>query len=739
MTYADVIIDLTAKALDRTFQYRIPPEMEDSIEEGAVIEAAFGNGNRKITGFVVGLSDDPKVDPEKIRPIERVVTQSSDEEKRLTGLAIWIRDRYGSTMAQALRTVLPVRKKVQAREKRVVVLACPKEQAQEALEELKRKNRKARARLLEALIPEGSLPWEVCTEKLHVTAAVIRAVTEAGLTRVERVRVYRGSALPEEFQHASVSLNDAQRRAADRILREWDDPSPGRYLIQGVTGSGKTEVYIEVIAHAVSRGQQAIVLIPEIALTYQTLMRFYHRFGGRVSVIHSRMSAGEKQDQFDRARSGDLDVMIGPRSALFTPFPNLGVIVIDEEHEESYRSEQAPRYHAREVAFQRGKMEGAKVILGSATPSLEASWAARSGEITLLRLEERANRARLAEVTVADMREEMRAGNRSILSRDLRERMAGALSRNEQIMLFLNRRGYAGFVSCRSCGEVIKCPHCDVSLTYHRSGQLICHYCGYTAPMVRECPSCRSPYISTMRAGTEQVEQEVSELFPDARVLRMDRDSTAGKDGQLKILAPFASHEADILIGTQMIVKGHDFPDVTLVGILMADLSLNIPSYQACERTFQLLTQAAGRAGRGEKQGSVVIQTFQPEHYAVRLACAQDYDAFYDREIVYRSMAGYPPAGALTAIHLSCADEEHLEKASSFARRFLEKIIGKAPVQLLGPAPEPIARIDDVWRQVLYMKAGSPKLLRMARERLERYMEVNEGFSTVEVQIDTLG
>ena len=737
MRYADVVVDITAKALDRPFQYRIPAELESEVEEGVIVEAPFGNGNRMITGYVLSLSDRPKVDPEKIKPIRAVVTRLSDEEKRLTALAVWIRNRYGSSLAGALRTVLPSRKKTTAKQKRIVSLAVSKESAGKAADEMRSRHQKARLRLMEALIQEESLPYEVCTGKLHVTAEVIRTLAQKGLVRIERVRVYRNPSPPEAFSHAGVELNEEQRNAVERILSGMRQRPDSCFLIQGVTGSGKTEVYIELAAHMVAQGKQAIVLIPEIALTYQTLMRFYHRFSGRVSVIHSRMSAGEKQDQFDRASGGDLDVMIGPRSALFTPFPNLGIIIIDEEHEESYRSEQSPRYHAREVAIRRGAIEGAGVVLGSATPSMEASYAARNGLIGMVRLDRRARASSLPETQIIDLRREIPSPNSLILSDRLQDAMQDVLKRKEQIMLFLNRRGYSGSVICASCGHALRCPHCDVSLTLHQNGKLVCHYCGYTERMPGKCPECGSIYLRTFRFGTEQVEAQVKQIFPDARCLRLDRDSASGKDGELKVLSSFASHEADILIGTQMIVKGHDFPDVTLMGILMADLSLNIPDYSSSERTFQLLTQAAGRAGRADRQGMVLIQTYMPDHYAIQCAAAQDYDTFYEREMEFREEAHYPPAGGLVAVHMGCPDREHLTKASGYVRRFLEKAAGDAPVSILGPADEPVARIADVWRQVLYLKGPSGAGLRKIREWLEKYIEINEGFSNIEITYET--
>ena len=460
---------------------------------------------------------------------------------------------------------------------------------------------------------------------------MIRALEEQGIVRVKSEKLYRNPVQGYTGEKKEIRLNEEQQRIVDEITGEWEEDPPGRYLIHGITGSGKTEVYMELIRYAVSRGQQAIVLIPEIALTYQTVLRFYRNFGDRVSVINSRLSQGERYDQFERARNGELDVMIGPRSALFTPFSRLGIIVMDEEHEPAYQSETMPRYHAREVALQRGKMEHARVVLGSATPSLEAYYGAMTGKYRLFRLTRRAGQAELPSVSVVDLRQELREGNRSMLSRSLREAIEERLSSGEQVMLFLNRRGYAGFVSCRSCGHVLTCPHCAVSLSLHRGGKLVCHYCGYEQPAVKNCPRCGSGFIRTFRAGTQQVEEELQREFPRARVLRMDLDTTRGKEDHQKILSAFAGREADILVGTQMIVKGHDFPDVTLVGALAADLSLHIPDYRAAERTFQLLTQAAGRAGRGKSRGLVIIQTYDPDHYAVQAAAAQDYESFMNR------------------------------------------------------------------------------------------------------------
>lgn len=734
--YADVIVDITSEKLDRVFQYRVPETLQGSLEPGMVVEIPFGAGNRKIKGYVTGISHHAELAPEKIKEIDRVVAGGGSAEARLIGLAAWIRDRYGSTMIQALKIVLPVKQKVREKEKKTLYLELDPEAGREKLEFFKKKHQTARARLLEALLEEPVLPYELVTSKLNISRSVCRSLEEQGIVRLKSEKIYRNPVKEMEKEREAVLLNREQQQIVDEITAEWERNPEGRYLIHGVTGSGKTEVYLALIDYAVKQGQQAIVLIPEIALTYQTLMRFYRRFGDRVSVINSRLSQGERYDQFERARKGELDVMIGPRSALFTPFPHLGIIVMDEEHEPAYQSESMPRYHAREVAMQRGKMEGARVVLGSATPSLEAYYGAQKGQYRLFTLKKRAKKAVLPQVEIVDLRQELRQGNRSIISRRLHEELEGCLEQGQQAMLFLNRRGYAGFVSCRSCGHVIKCPHCDVSLSLHSNGRLVCHYCGHQEQGASLCPECGSPFLRSFRAGTQQIEEEVRRRFPTARVLRMDLDTTRGKEGHQEILAAFANQEADILIGTQMIVKGHDFPHVTVMGVLAADVSLHVPDYRAGERTFQLLTQAAGRAGRGEQPGRVIIQTYDPEHYAVRAAAKQDYEGFFEQEMNYRSLAGYPPAGSLLAIHCSCGNEEYLRMACGYLRKYLERAASGMQVQILGPADETIAKIQDQYRMVLYLKADQEKSLRAVKNKMERYLAVNQGFDAIQIQMD---
>ena len=610
--YANVIVDISHEKLDKTFQYKIPQAMREHLKTGMQVYIPFGN--RKIKGYVVELTDEAEFAVDKMKEIAGIVSDGIAIESQLIALAGWMRRNYGATMNQALKTVIPVRKKTNAIEHKTVRLKIGELEAKNQLAEFQRKHAKARERLLAALLQEKELEWSIVTQKLNIQPAVIRALQELGIVQIASEKTYRNPVAHLDSRGYYLTLNDEQRQVVDTVTKDMDAGRFETYLLKGVTGSGKTEVYMELIAHVLTEGRQAIVLIPEIALTYQTVMRFYNRFGDRVSIMNSRLSQGERYDQFERARNGDVDIMIGPRSALFTPFSNLGLIIIDEEHESSYKSETLPRYHARETAIERARMCGASVVLGSATPSVESYYRAMQGEYKLLEMRHRVAEKPLPAVNVVDLREELKNGNRSILSRRLQELMEERLSKGEQIMLFINRRGVAGFVSCRACGHVIKCPHCDVSLSQHITrahpeGRMLCHYCGYEEPMPKICPSCGSKYIGGFKAGTQKIEMIVKERFPKARVLRMDTDTTRKKEGHEQILSAFANQEADILIGTQMIVKGHDFPNVTLVGVLAADMSLHMSDYHAAERTFELLTQAAGRAGRGEKPGEVVIQT----------------------------------------------------------------------------------------------------------------------------------
>lgn len=729
--YANVIVDISLEKLDKTFQYRVPEELEDEVRPGMRVDVSFGN--RRMTGYVLELTREPEFDVARIKPIDGIVRGSVAMESQLIALAAWMKRNYGGTMNQALKTVLPVKQKTKHIEHRIVKLALPKAEAMSRLALYEAKHHTARARLMRELIAEDAIDYELVTQKLHISAAVLRQMAEQGCVEVESCTSYRNPVSHLTSRGYGLQLNANQQAVVDTVMEDIENGNLQTYLLRGVTGSGKTEVYMELIAQTIARGRQAIVLIPEIALTYQTVMRFYNRFGDRVSIWNSRLSAGEKYDQYLRAKNGDIDIMIGPRSALFAPFEKLGLIIIDEEHENSYKSETVPRYHARETAIERAHMSGASVVLGSATPSLESYYRAKNGIYKLLELRERVEARPLPACEVIDLREELKSGNRSIFSRKLQELMEDRLAKRQQIMLFLNRRGVAGFMSCRACGYVVKCPHCDVSLSQHNNGRMVCHYCGYEEPVPKVCPSCGSKYISGFKAGTQKIEELVQKRFPGARTLRMDFDTTRSKDSYEEILQAFGNGEADILIGTQMIVKGHDFANVTLVGILAADMSLHVSDYHAAERTFALLTQAAGRAGRGDCPGEVIIQSYDPWHYAVQTAKAQDYEAFYEQEIAYRTLMSYPPVNNLLVVLVTAQKEEI---AANAADCLAAAVSDTDPVRLIGPADATISRINDIYRKVLYLKSDDYTSLILVKDRMERLADTAPKLKEAGIQFD---
>lgn len=744
MWFADIIVDISIDKLDRTFQYILPEELIGVAEIGSKVNVSFGN--RRITGYVINITQEAAFPVERMKPVESVADRGIAIEGRMIKLAYWMKHNYGSTINQALKTVLPVKEAV--REKTVSFLSLAEEYKSQPellsglLLECRRKHYAAKARLLEALQSDDTVEEGLVRSKLNISSATVRSLLEQGVILRSSSQIYRNPIRREYDRTGGPKLNPRQRFVADSIIEDYEKGVRETYLIKGVTGSGKTEVYMEIIEHVLSAGEQVIMLIPEIALTYQTVMRFYRRFGNVVSILNSRMSKGERYDQYQRAKSGEIRIMIGPRSALFTPFDRLGLIVIDEEHEGAYKSDTVPKYHARETAIELAALSGASVVLGSATPSVDAYYKARNGEYRLFVLNDRAGESTLPEVETVDLREELKSGNRSIFSRRLKELMADRLGKKEQIMLFLNRRGYVGFINCRECGHVIKCPHCDVALTAHNNGRLICHYCGYSEADKKSCPVCGSKYIGGFKAGTEKIEAAVKEAFPGARVLRMDLDTTRGKDGHEKILEVFADGGADVLVGTQMIVKGHDFPKVTLVGILLADLSLYSSDFRAQERTFELLTQAAGRAGRGVLPGQVVIQSYDPEHYSIRMAVKHDYDGFYEQEIMYRDLMSYPPVSNLMAVKISSKDEAlangtagQLKSVILAQRRELEEQYGQLSV--IGPAKAPVYKINDVFSVFLYFKQKKYTVLTYIKDILEEYIDKSRGqLKNITIQFD---
>lgn len=730
--YANVIVDISHEKVDRPFQYKIPERLMGKLSPGMCVEIPFGNGSRFRQGYVIEVTDKPEYAPEKQKEIAGIVQGGVSMQADQIRLAAWIRETYGSTMIAALKTVLPVRQERKQKEKKKIVRCLGAEETMALLGQAQRKHQTARVRVLEQLCREEILPYELVSGKLNVSPATLRSLESQGVIRVEAESYYRNPVKLNAEAEEGKQLSGEQSAVRDQVLSDYDQGKNKTYLIHGITGSGKTEVYLAIIEGMIKRGKQCIVLIPEIALTYQTLLRFYKRFGDRVSVMNSSLSAGEKYDQCERARKGEIDVIIGPRSALFVPFENLGLVVIDEEHEGSYKSESMPRYHARETARYLADLKGASLVLGSATPSLEAYYLAQKGEYELFRLGSRLTGGSLARVYIADLRQELREGNRSIFSRKLKELMEERLAKKEQMILFLNRRGYAGFVSCRSCGLVMKCPHCDVSLFKHMGGKLVCHYCGYETREPEKCPECGSPYIMGFKAGTQQIEQNLCKTFPGIRVLRMDGDTTRQKGSYERILSAFAEGEADVLLGTQMIVKGHDFPNVTLVGVLAADLSLNENDYRAGERTFQLLTQAVGRAGRGSKPGEAVIQTYRPDHYSIQWAAKQDYNAFYEEEILYREMAQYPPVSHMLAVLVTTENREEGWKLI----QQLSELAGKAQgVSVIGPSEASIGKINDCYRFVVYCKASEYANLIRVKDEMEKHLDA-PGRRTENVQFD---
>ncbi len=719
--YADVIIDISHEQIDRPFQYHIPEALENQISVGEQVIVPFGRGNTQRKAYVIGLGTEPVFDSSAIKDILAVDKKTVATEKQMIELAFWMRKEYGSTMIQALKTVMPVKEKIKQQEYKSIC-RCEDTEAFEAYLALaKKKNWKGRLRLLEELAVQKQIPWMIAQKQLGVTTAILKPLMEAKVVSLESQTIWRDPVSERvKRQERYVVLNQKQQEIADDIMDNYLHGIKTPCLIHGITGSGKTEVYMELIERMTALGKSSIVLIPEISLTYQTMMRFYARFGSLVSIVNSRLSQGEKYDQFERARRGEIRIMIGPRSALFTPFEDLGLIIIDEEQENAYKSEQIPKYHARETAVERARLCGGIVVMGSATPSMEAYSRAKKGYYQLYELKARGVAgSELAEVSVVDLRKEMKEGNRSIFSRLLQQKMETCLENGQQIMLFLNRRGYSKAVSCRSCGKPVGCPHCAVPLTEHVGQKMICHYCGYTRGIPKNCPSCGSPYLAGFGMGTQRVEALVKERFPKARVLRMDYDTTSGKDGHEQILQAFAAHEADILVGTQMIVKGLDFPNVTLVGILAADMSLYSGDFRSQERTYQLLTQAAGRSGRGTEKGDVVIQTYDPDNYSIKAAASQEYSGFFAAESRFRRMMAYPPEGYMCEV--MTASESQVQ-----AQLWIEKIaalinqVYHGTISMIGPSEAPIAKVRDYWRYHVYFKTLDHKAFVEALELIGR-------------------
>jgi len=530
----------------------------------------------------------------------------------------------------------------------------------------------------------------------------------AGQTKLSKDKKDKNPLKDKNYERTTPFIpNEQQKVVIQTIASSIEAEKPETFLIHGVTGSGKTEVYLQLISKVLEQGKEAIVLVPEISLTPQMIERFVGRFGDKVAVLHSRLSDGERKDQWYRIKEGRVKVVVGARSAIFAPFTNLGIIIIDEEHEHTYKSEKTPRFHARDVAYKRSELEKCTVVLGSATPSVETYYSALKGDIVLLKMTERANKKELPRVDIIDMREEMNLGNRSIFSRDLYNAIKSNIENKSQTILFLNRRGYSSFILCRNCGYVPRCNNCSISLTYHIKGErLICHYCGHCRPNIHICPKCQSKHIRHFGAGTQRVEDEIKKEFPNATVLRMDMDTTSKKNSHEEILGKFRNENVDILIGTQMIAKGHDFPNVTLVGVISADMMLNIEDFRSTEKTFQLLTQVAGRAGRAEKEGKVIIQTYEIDNFSIQSAKSQNYGEFYRQEIILREQLRYPPFRDIVSIMISGNELDRVKQYSNELEERIRKVVpeSREDVELFCTVPAPVSKINNRYRWRIIVK-----------------------------------
>ncbi len=745
---AKVIIGISTNALNRTFTYMIPADLISSVDIGSVVLAPFGRGNHLKEGYVIeigNLKEKPEFELKYIHSVKEHVSVMGE----LLKLGFWIHSRYQCPLTAALKLMLPRDIDVKLKTFKTLILN------DNELEKLKaykltiadNKKLKKRYEILDFIenvcFNTKDYPYYFIEKDLlarfKTSSNMIKSLEELGLfRRLDETYERKIDILGEQVADKEVRLTEEQEIVIETISKGMDQSEI--YLIHGVTGSGKTEVYLRLIEKVLNKGESAIVLIPEIGLTPQTIMRFTSRFGSVIGVMHSRLNLGERYEQWQKAKNGDISIMIGARSAIFTPFEKLGMIIIDEEHEHTYKSERDPKYHAREVAIKRGISHKCPVILGSATPLVDTYQKAQTGQYHLLEMKERAVQGAQKEIEVVDMRLELESGNTDFLSRTLYKEMEEALKRNEQIILFLNRRGYAGSVSCRSCGFVHTCEHCDVSMTYHRNvGRLICHLCGASKPFVKECPACGSKYIKGFGAGTQKIESHLMELFPNARILRMDQDTTSSKHGHEKVLKQFRDRQADILIGTQMVAKGHDFHHVSLVGVLAADMSLNVQDFRGAERTFQLITQVVGRTGRGSIKGRAIIQTYQPKHYSIIHAISEDYKGFFEEEILFRRAMIYPPFCHLLNIVSTSEDEYEGRELLNQCARVIEGAYAEEADRafaVLGPGKTHIGKIKGKYRNRLIVKGSSYKKLTLVMKELYNRKDRNDNYKEVQLSME---
>ena len=709
MPYAQVIVDIASAETDRVFTYRIPEEME--LSAGTRVLVPFGR--QTLEGCVLSFSDSADIDPERIKDILEKLEDYPAILPELVELAREISAKTHCPLALALRLMLPAQMRkgrVKAKTQTVARLSIPKSDVEAAIAA---QSRSPRRRLLIKLLSDGlAHPVNDLKALVRDPLASLKTLQDAGVVLLSEEEVFRSPYSDTVQTDPEPELTPDQQEVLDELIPAVQK-GQGNFLLHGITGSGKTEVYIRAARACLAQGRGVIVLIPEIILTPQMVAWFRGRFGDIAAVLHSRLSAGERFDEWRRIRMGQARLVIGARSAVFAPVINPGLIVVDEEHEASYVSEHAPCYDAREIAWSRARREGAVLLLASATPSVLTFARAQRGDYMLLEMPRRVNRSQLAKVSVVDMREELRLGNRGMFSTLLLERLRACMAAGQQAMLFINRRGYAPGVMCRKCGEVLACAQCDVKLTYHQYDRVMrCHYCGNLYPLPETCPACGSRYLKPVGVGTQKVEEELKTLFPETDIVRLDFDTTGGKDAHRQLLNRFRSGAARIMVGTQMIAKGLDFPQVTLVGAVLADLSLNVPDYRAEERTFQLLTQVAGRAGRAEMPGEVIIQTYKPEHFAVRAAASQDYRVFFNQEFERRRQKLYPPFTMLVRLLCEARGEDQ-------ARAVSGEIYGRI-IQML--TQDPAAK-----RRVLFVREDEAPIKRiMGQARAQVFLKILE-------------
>lgn len=700
---AKVVVDLS---LDKEFDYSVPAELEAELRVGSPVVVPFGR--RETRGFIVGFADSSE--HANLKPVRATAGKRGLIDEHVLNLARWVADYYLAPLEHAVRTVLPgaVRKKQGGFKQLLHVHLAALAKNEDEVRRLRMRAPK-QAMALDTLNLQPGIALQKLAQTVGVTTAVIRGLEKKGFVTIHQEVVARDPHAHEDVVPSKPHELMPQQTSAMQVVRQAvETGKPPVVLLFGVTGSGKTEIYLQSIELVRARGQGAIVLVPEISLTPQTVDRFRSRFGDCVAVLHSELSEGERHDEWHRVHEGRADIVIGPRSAVFAPVKRLGLIVVDEEHEHTYKQEESPRYNARDVAVMRGHLEKCPVILGSATPSLESLYNAQRGKYAMVKLPARVDHQKMPVMHIIDMREEMgREGRLNVLSRDLFEAMRERLRVGEQVILFLNRRGYSSSLVCPKCGEVASCPQCSLAMTYHRATQrLVCHLCGSQQPVPSACPNkeCRDPNFKYAGMGTQRVEDVLAKAFPKARVLRMDADTMTGKDAYRKALTEFRAHNVDILVGTQMIAKGLHFPNVTLVGVINADIGLHMPDFRAGERTFQLLTQVAGRAGRGDVAGQVIVQTFTPFHAAIQAARRLDYDGFYDQEIEYRRELSYPPCSHLVCLHLRGVNEELVKLTGETFMRKLTPLL--APdILAAGPSPSPIEKIKNEFRYQIVIRA----------------------------------